>query len=111
MSTDEGLTMRKNIEVEVVFASTTDQVLLSVSLPEGATIAEAVSLSGIAEKFPDEDLDVLQTGIWGHPRERTAVLTHGDRVEIYRPLLRDPREARRELAQAGLTMREASDDK
>jgi len=102
--------MRKSIDVEVVFALAEDQELLSVSLPEGATIADAVTLSGIAEKFPDEDLDALQTGIWGRLADRTAVLRQGDRVEIYRPLLRDPREARRELAQSGLTMREAADD-
>lgn len=102
--------MHKRIEVEVAFALAGEQALESVSVPEGTTIAEAISESGIAKKFPDEDLDVLQVGIWGRPVERTARVRHGDRIEIYRPLLRDPRDARRELAQSGLTMREVAED-
>ena len=87
--------MRKSIDVEVVFALAEDQGLLSVSLPEGATIADAVTLSGIAEKFPDEDLDALQTGLWGQPVDRDRLVKDGDRVELFRPLEMDPREARR----------------
>lgn len=102
--------MADKIDVEVVFALRDDQVLISVSLVAGATVADAIAQSGIREKFPDR-LDAMQTGIWGRAVDRTARVKDGDRVEIYRPLLRDPREARRELAQSGLTMRdEAGDD-
>ena len=102
--------MPENINVEVVFASSADQELVSVSLQNGATVADAIALSAIAKKFPAEDLDAMRTGIWGHIVDRSAIVKDGDRVEIYRPLLRDPRDARRELAQSGLTMREAADD-
>lgn len=106
---DNGSTVRKMIDVEVVFASTAKQSLVRISLQNGATVAEAIALSGIAEEYPDEDLNALQTGIWGRCVDRHALVKNGDRVEIYRPLLRDPRDARRELARAGLTMRETSD--
>ncbi|MDH3614253.1 MAG: RnfH family protein [Gammaproteobacteria bacterium] len=102
--------MARNINVEVVFASAASQELVSVSLHAGATVADAITLSAIAKKFPAEDLDAMRTGIWGRTVDRSASVRHGDRVEIYRPLLRDPRDARRELAQSGLTMREAADD-
>ena len=100
----------KTIHVEVAFALPTEQALISVSLSADATVDDAIAASGIAEQFPDERLHLLETGIWGHIVERQAAVRDGDRVEIYRPLARDPREARRELAQSGKTMRGASDD-
>lgn len=100
----------KTIRVEVAFALPAEQVLIGVSLPANATVDDAIAASGIAERFPDERLQTLETGIWGRPAERQATVRDGDRVEIYRPLLRDPRDARRELAQSGLTMRTAPED-
>lgn len=97
--------MSESLQVEVVFALPTQQHLISVTLRRGATIADAIAVSGIAGKFPDINLDALPTGIWGRAADRATLVNDGDRVEIYRQLLRDPREARRELAQAGLTMR------
>ena len=98
------------IEVEVVFALPEEQAVISVALEDGASVQAAIEESAISRKFPDVDLDALQTGIWGRPVERDARVSDGDRVELYRRLLRDPREARRELAQSGLTMRETGDD-
>ena len=98
--------MPAEVCVEVVFALPRQQVLVSVSLAEGATVAEAIDAAGLAARFPEEQLDALPTGIWGRPAERDAVVRDGDRVEIYRPLEIDPREARRQLAQAGRTMRD-----
>ena len=92
--------------IEVVFALPEQQVLVSVTLTEGATVAEAIAAAGLAARFPGEQLDALPTGIWGRPAERDDVVYDGDRVEIYRPLEIDPREARRQLAQAGRTMRD-----
>jgi putative ubiquitin-RnfH superfamily antitoxin RatB of RatAB toxin-antitoxin module len=98
--------MAEQIQVEVVFALAEKQVLLSVSVDEGATVADVIAVSGLLTKFPDESLQLLETGIWGHPVARDHGVREGDRVELYRALQRDPREARRELAQSGLTMRE-----
>jgi len=96
--------------VEVVFALPAEQILISVSLPADATVDDAIAASGIAKRFPDERLQDLETGIWGRLAGRQATVRDGDRVEIYRPLLRDPKDARRELARSGLTMRAAPDD-
>lgn len=101
--------MPELLQIEVVFALPDRQYLTVVSVPAGTTVAEAVAASDIAEQFPDVDVGALQTGIWGRPTPVEAAVKEGDRVELYRPLLRDPREARREFAQAGLTMRGADD--
>lgn len=83
------------MQVEVVFALPTRQVLLTVDVPEGATVAGALSASGIAGQFPDQDLDALQAGIWGQAVDRDRPVREGDRIELFRPLEMDPREARR----------------
>jgi putative ubiquitin-RnfH superfamily antitoxin RatB of RatAB toxin-antitoxin module len=98
--------MAKQVQVEIVFALPGEQALLSVTVDDGATIADVIAVSGLAQKFPDESLHLLETGIWGHPAARDHRVREGDRIELYRQLQRDPREARRELAQSGLTMRE-----
>ncbi|MGR8980471.1 MAG: RnfH family protein [Gammaproteobacteria bacterium] len=83
------------IMVEVVFALPDEQILVALKLPEGSTIEEAIKDSGLLNHFPDIDLAVNQVGIFGSvcPPDRT--LKQNDRVEIYRPLLRDPKETRR----------------
>lgn len=93
-----------DIQVEVVFATVEEQVLCAVSLQQGATVADAIDASALAHRFQSENLDELEVGIWGSPVRRDQVVTDGDRVEIYRPLAMDPREARRQLALNGQTM-------
>lgn len=93
-----------DIEVEVVFAMADKQVLTPISLPRGATVADAIAASGLVQRFPDQPLDTFEVGIWGKVVARDEVVRHGDRIEIYRPLAMDPREARRQLALAGRTM-------
>ncbi len=102
----QNVMMPEQIRVEVVFALPEKQVLLVVAVDHGVTIADVIAAAGLAETFPDEPLHDLETGIWGHPAARDRRVEDGDRVELYRPLQRDPREARRELAQSGQTMSE-----
>jgi putative ubiquitin-RnfH superfamily antitoxin RatB of RatAB toxin-antitoxin module len=83
------------MRIEVVFGLPGRQELLVVDLPDGSTVGAAIQKSRIARQFPDVDLDVLQTGVWGKPTTRSHVVKDGDRVELYRPLALDPREARR----------------
>ncbi len=83
------------MRVEVAFALPRVQFLESVELPAGATVAEAIARSGLALRFPGVRFDSLQAGIWGRPVSRDRVLEEGERVELYRPLEMDPREARR----------------
>ncbi len=83
------------INVEVVFGTPESQQLVSVSMPPGSTVADALEMSKIAATFPDASIAHLPTGIWGRPVERDQTLADGDRVEVYRELEIDPKEARR----------------
>jgi putative ubiquitin-RnfH superfamily antitoxin RatB of RatAB toxin-antitoxin module len=102
MAVSEG-----RILVEVVFARPGRQSLVEVYVGDGATVGEAIAASGIDAAFPDVVLDELPVGIWGRLAERSTTVRFGDRIEIYRPLELDPKAARRELAAAGLTMKDA----
>ena len=95
------------IDIEVTYARPDKQLILSVSVPTGTTIEEAIELSGIAQRFPEIDLGNLVTGIFGKRAKLDQVLAEGERVEIYRPLKADPREVRRQLAELGKTMGKA----
>ena len=101
--------MSAEIDVELVFGIPEQQRVVSLRLKSGATVADAIEKSGFARQFADHDLSSLSVGIWGHLTARDAVLTEGDRVEIYRPLQMDPREARRRLAALGQTMRKSDE--
>lgn len=90
--------------MEVVFATADKQRLLKVSAQAGATVSDVVTLSHIMEAFPDQGPDQLSFGIWGKEVSGDKLVSAGDRVEIYRPLKLDPREARRQLALSGRTM-------
>lgn len=91
-------------EVEIVFALADRQSLQIVRVTPGASVAEVVSKSGLQDAFPDFDIDSLAWGVWGREVPRNQAVKEGDRIEIYRPLELDPREARRRLALSGRTM-------
>lgn len=99
-----------DINVEIVFALPDKQRLLALSLPEGSTVADAIAESSLARSFPGHDFATADVGIWGRAVSREHVLAEGDRVEIYRRLRLDPKEARRQLALLGRTMGSASED-
>lgn len=84
--------------VEVVYAAPERQRLVSVSVPAGARVAEAIAVSGVLQEFPEIDLTSNRVGIFGQLTRLDEVLRDGDRVEIYRPLIADPKEARRKRA-------------
>ncbi len=84
-----------SMRVEVVFALPDRQVLEALEIEDGATVAEVIAKSGIEKRFPDVDLSALQVGVWGRLVDRGRIVRDGERVEIYRPLEVDPREARR----------------
>ena len=83
------------MQVEIVFALPSRQLLQKLEVDDGATVADVIRASRIDAQFPGHDLDVMQAGIWGQPVERTHPVKEGDRVELFRPLEMDPREARR----------------
>lgn len=86
------------MRVEVVCARPDRQRLVTVELAPGATARDAVHASGIAVEFPDIDLTRAPLGVFGRACDDDTVLRAGDRVEVYRPLQVDPKEARRRRA-------------
>lgn len=98
------------IHVEVVYGLPQAQMLVPLAVPEGATVEEAIKLSGILEKFPEIVLANSKVGIWNKVSELTAVLRDKDRVEIYRPLIADPKEVRRKRAEEGKVMKKGGGD-
>ena len=89
--------MAETIEVEVAYAEPSRQFLRRITLAAGATIAEAIAASGLQTEL-GVDASSLASGIWSKPKPRDARLADGDRVELYRPLIADPKEARRRRA-------------
>lgn len=93
------------INVEVVYALPGKQVLWQVQLAEGATVADAIHQSGVLETFPDIDLARNKVGIFSKLVKLDESLRDRDRVEIYRPLIADPKEVRRKRAEEGKVAR------
>lgn len=89
-----------SISVEVAYAEPARQFLLRLDLPAGVTVAEAIVASAVEHAFAIDAAE-LGVGIWSKPVSRDAVLANGDRVELYRPLKADPKEARRQRAKRG----------
>ena len=90
--------MTDEIEVEVAYARPDVQRIVSLCVGQGTTAREAVERSGLASEFAEIDLDSLDLGIFGKGVALDRVLQARDRVEIYRPLLADPKEVRRRRA-------------
>ena len=86
------------IDVEVAYATSTEQTIINVRLPEQATVESAIIASDVLTRFPELNKTVLNVGIFGQISKLEQPLKQGDRVEIYRSLIRDPKEARRQRA-------------
>ena len=86
------------IKVSVVYALPERVTEIELQLPAGTTVADAIARSRIAERHPEVDFARAATGIFGRKVRRDVVLAEGDRVEIYRPLLADPKDIRRKRA-------------
>ena len=84
--------------VEVAYARPDTQIILSVEVDETATVNEAIVMSGILEHFPDIDLEKNKVGIFSKLTKLDATLREKDRVEIYRPLIADPKASRKKRA-------------
>ncbi|MDD5033689.1 MAG: RnfH family protein [Methylococcaceae bacterium] len=86
------------MKVEVAYATPQEQLILSVESSEAITAEMAIRQSGILQRFPEIDLEKSQVGIFGKSCKLEQALKAGDRVEIYRPLIADPKESRRHRA-------------
>lgn len=99
------------ITVEVAYALPDEQKIIRLAVPAGTTVLEAAHLSRIAEYFPGLDIDASDLGIFGKtvPKPAERELAEGERVEVYRPLIADPKEIRkRRAAQAKAAQNDAS---
>lgn len=102
--------MADEIQVEVAYALPERQVLLPLKLPAGATVEEAIQRSGLLERFPEIDLAQTKVGVFSKLTKLDAVLRDKDRIEIYRPLIADPKEVRRKRAEEGKVMKKGGGD-
>ncbi len=88
----------RSINVEVAYALPEKQLILPLQVPEGTSVLEAAQQSGITAKFEEIDLDNAKFGIFGKVVAPRQILQEGERVEIYRPLIADPKEVRKARA-------------
>lgn len=95
----------QHITVEVAYALPNQQLIIPVQMPLQANIHAAIEASGILAKFPEIDLNVNQVGVFGKLSKLDSALRHMDRIEIYRPLIADPKEVRKQRAAAGKDMK------
>lgn len=89
----------KHITIEVAYALPAEQVILSLEVPEDCTVEEAIKRSGILEQFSQIDITTDKVGIFGKMCKLDATMHDKDRIEIYRKLIADPKESRRQKAE------------
>jgi len=94
--------MPEEIMIEVSYASTREQLIISIKVPEDINVKQAIEKSGIQKKFPEIDLGKNNVGIFGKQTTLVHSLKNKDRIEIYRPLIIDPKELRRKKAAEGM---------
>jgi putative ubiquitin-RnfH superfamily antitoxin RatB of RatAB toxin-antitoxin module len=89
------------VNVEVAYAKPEEQVIVTLAMPEGATVEAAIKASGLLELFPEIELSELKAGIFGEVCKLDQTVKESDRIEIYRSLIHDPKDARRQRALKG----------
>ncbi|MEO6146514.1 MAG: RnfH family protein [Sulfuriferula sp.] len=97
--------MSKQITVEIAYARPDTQVIIPVRTTVDATAIQAIERSGMLEKFPEIDIKQNKIGVFGKLTKPDTVLRDKDRVEIYRKLIADPKEVRRQRAEEGKAMK------
>lgn len=91
--------------IEVAYATPEKQLILECKIDRGVSVREALHLSGIDQHFPEIDIENCDFGVFGKAVAADYELQDGDRIEIYRPLIADPKEIRRQRAAQGLKMK------
>lgn len=98
------------LNVEVAHATDQKQTILALRVEAGTTAMQAIEQSGILQQFPDIDLAKNKIGIFAKLSKPDTELKEGDRVEIYRPLIADPKEVRRKREAEGKRMKKGGGD-
>ena len=100
--------MAEQMVIEVIYPLPSKQVMYSVRIPAGSTVREAIEASGILEKHPEIDLAKNKIGVFAKLVKADAVLRDHDRIEIYRPLIADPKAVRKQRAAEGKVMKKGA---
>lgn len=103
--------MSTSIRVQVIYALPDRQDVVTIELPEGATAVQAVEASGLLQKYPDIDLARNKLGVFAKLVKAEQVLRDRDRVEIYRALIADPKEVRRQRAAEGKVLKKGGGER
>jgi len=111
VSESETVEKVAQIKVEVAYAQQDSQQILELLVDQGTTLEQAVEQSGILKLYPEIDTNVNKVGVFGKLGKKTAELKAGDRVEIYRPLIADPKEVRRKREADGKKMKKGGGEK
>jgi len=94
--------MTETIDIEIAYALEHKQVILTQKIAKSVMPREALKQSEILKHFDDIDLDAIDIGVFGKAIKEDYELQQGDRIELYRPLIADPKEVRRQRAKKGL---------
>ncbi|MBI4986808.1 MAG: RnfH family protein [Rhodocyclales bacterium] len=97
--------MAESIQVEIAYAKPARQELIELKLSQGSTVQQAIEASGLLQRYPEIELAKVKVGIYGKLVKLDAGLRDKDRVEIYRPLIADPKEVRKQRAAEGKVMK------
>lgn len=102
--------MTEALSIEIAYALPHRQELVRLQLPPGSTVQQAIEASGLLAKYPEIDLKKNKVGIYGKLTRLDAQLRDRDRVEIYRPLIADPKEVRKKRAEEGKPTKKGGGD-
>ena len=95
----------ESIPIEVSYALPKEQLIIALEVSADATVSQAIEESRVVERYPEIDLAINKVGIFGKLAKLDDSLHAGDRIEIYRPLIADPKEVRRQRAKDGKAMK------
>lgn len=96
---NEENSVQEQLAIEVVYGTPTKQEIINCFVEPNTTIEQAVLASGIIDVFPEIDLTINKVGIWNRVAKLTDIVNDLDRIEVYRPLLADPKEVRKRRAE------------
>ncbi|MCP5247953.1 MAG: RnfH family protein [Candidatus Accumulibacter sp.] len=102
--------MPETLRIDVIYALPSRQQLVSLKLPAGSTVRQAIEASGLLQKHSEIDLTSNKVGVFAKLTKLDAPLRDQDRVEIYRPLIADPKEVRKQRAAEGKIMKKGAGD-
>ncbi len=98
------------LHIEVIYPLPHEQILLNTQVPAGASVRDGILASGVLARYPELNIDTVTAGIFGKVTKLTEPLRERDRIEIYRPLIADPKAVRKQRAAEGKRMKKGGGD-